>query len=204
MGGSFLSLGGWTALNQLLSVGIWLIALIILPRYSAGPSSAFPFYGVAEKKKRKGKKKRYFCVCIACACWNPAIAAQSSTRNISHTRIKKMTAYCGQNMNLKPLCPCQGQLSCFPWWEGMMGALQSLPGVGRGRNPSWGSMWRAGMLVKAGATATLRHTPFPFWTGRNHCGQGLPSRVSLCRSLEQADRPELGRWASGLALISSG
>lgn len=52
MGGSFLSLGGWTALNQLLSVGIGLIVLIILPPYSAGPSSAFPFYGVAEKNKK--------------------------------------------------------------------------------------------------------------------------------------------------------
>lgn len=162
MEGRFPSLGGWTALNWLLAVRIWLVALIILPPYSAGPSPAFPFYGMAAKKKLR-------------CCLHSLCLLESCMRNTGHTRIKKMPKYYGQNMNLKPFCCCQGWLSRFPQWKGREGKVRGSAAptwCRQGRNPSQGSIpglsRRDGTPAKAGAVTTLRHTLFPFRTGRNH------------------------------------
>lgn len=150
-------------------------------------------------------KKRCVAVCIACACWNPAWEIPVTQE------LKRCPNTTGRIWIWNHSAAARGGFLAFPKWkgrEGKVGGSAAPTWCRQGRNPSPGSapglLRRDGTPVKAGAVTTLRHTLFPFRTGRNHCGQGLPSRVSLRRGLERADRPALGRWASGLAPVSSG
>lgn len=100
-----------------------------------------------------GKKQKVLCYLHSLS------LLESCMRNISHTR--RRWAEFGLEMTL--LCPGAALLQ-----EGRIRALPDPPGsqVCRGG---------AGIWVPVGATTTLRL--FSFRTGRNHCGQGLPSQV---------------------------